>query len=63
MGPRRGVANGLAQITAGIACGYQEWRDWLDDFQPGRDRLTAWYGTFAQRPAMRETEPQGTPAG
>lgn len=52
----------LAQITAGIACGYQDWRDWLGDFRPGRDRLTAWYAAFAQRPAMRETEPQETPA-
>lgn len=52
----------LAQITAGIACGYQDWRDWLGDFRPGRARLAAWYETFAQRPAMQETEPQETPA-
>ena len=52
----------LAQITAGIACGYQDWREWLDDFRPGRDRLADWYAAFAQRPAMRETKPQETPA-
>ena len=52
----------LAQITAGIACGYQDWREWLDDFRPSRDRLADWYAAFAQRPAMRETKPQETPA-
>lgn len=52
----------LAQITVGIACGYQDWREWLDDFRPGRDRLAHWYAEFAERPSMRETEPQETPA-
>lgn len=52
----------LAQITVGIACGYQDWREWLDDFRPGRERISRWYGEFAQRPAMRETEPRETPA-
>lgn len=52
----------LAQITVGIACGYQDWREWLDDFRPGRDRLTQWYAAFADRPSMRETEPKETPA-
>jgi glutathione S-transferase len=51
----------LAQITAGIACGYQDWRDWLADFRPGRPALSNWYGEFSQRPAMRETEPSDTP--
>ncbi|MEZ5856365.1 MAG: hypothetical protein R3D67_17035 [Hyphomicrobiaceae bacterium] len=23
----------LAQITTGIALGYQDWQDWLDDFR------------------------------
>lgn len=52
----------LAQITVGIACGYQDWREWLDDFRPGRGRLAHWYTAFAERPSMRETEPQETPA-
>ena len=52
----------LAQITVGIASGYQDWRDWLGDFRPGRDRLASWYAAFAQRPAMQETVPQETPA-
>jgi glutathione S-transferase len=51
----------LAQITAGIACGYQDWRDWLDDFRPGRNRLAAWYAAFSTRPVMRDTEPSETP--
>jgi glutathione S-transferase len=53
----------LAQITIGIACGYQDWREWLDEFRLGRDRLARWYAVFAERPAMRDTEPKETPAG
>lgn len=52
----------LALITAGIACGYQDWREWLDDFRPGRPRLARWYEYFAARPAMKATEPSETPA-
>jgi glutathione S-transferase len=52
----------LAQITVGIACGYQDWREWLDEFRPGRDRLARWYAAFSDRPSMRETEPKETPA-
>ncbi len=52
----------LAQITVGIACGYQDWREWLDDFRPGHGRLSVWYDEFAKRPAMRDTEPKETPA-
>lgn len=51
----------LAQITAGIACGYQDWREWLVDFRPGRPRLATWYEGFAQRPAMLATVPKDTP--
>jgi glutathione S-transferase len=51
----------LANITAGIACGYQDWREWLFDFRPGRPRLAAWYAAFAERPAMKATEPKETP--
>jgi len=51
----------LAEITVGIAAGYQDWREWLDDFRPGRPKLSAWYETFRQRPAMRATEPAETP--
>ncbi|MFT6581269.1 MAG: glutathione S-transferase [Alphaproteobacteria bacterium] len=51
----------LAHFTAGIACSYQDWRDWLDDFRTGRPRLAAWYDDFATRALMQETEPQETP--
>lgn len=53
----------LAQITTGIALGYQDWREWLFDFRPGHPRLTAWYEAFAKRPSMRATEPKETPTG
>ena len=26
----------LAQITTGVALSYQDWREWLNDFRPGR---------------------------
>jgi len=51
----------LAQITVAIACGYQDWRDWLDDYRPGHLRLAAWAETFAKRPSMKATEPLETP--
>ncbi len=51
----------LAEITVGIAAGYQDWRDWLDDFRPGRPKLAAWYEDFRQRPSMQATEPADTP--
>jgi len=51
----------LAQITVGVACGYQRWREWLQDFTPGRPRLAAWYERFARRESMRATEPRETP--
>lgn len=51
----------LASITVGIACGYQIWRDWLTDFRPCYPALAAWYENFAQRDAMRATEPRETP--
>lgn len=51
----------LAAITVGVAAGYQDWRDWLDDFRPGRPKLAAWYDAFRTRPAMQATEPSETP--
>jgi glutathione S-transferase len=53
----------LAQITAGVALGYQDWREWLEDFRPGRPRLEAWYGEIAKRPSLKATEPRETPTG
>ena len=51
----------LAQITVGIACGYQDWREWLSDFRSGRPNLSAWHRNFSQRPAVQATEPKNTP--
>ncbi len=51
----------LAQITLGIACGYQDWRDWLGDFRSNRPNLRTWYDKYSQRPAMLATEPRDTP--
>jgi len=51
----------LAQITVGVTCSYQDWRDWLDDFRPNRPRLADWYARFSERDAMKSTEPQETP--
>jgi glutathione S-transferase len=51
----------LAQVTAGIACGYQDWREWLEDFRPGRPRLAEWYAEIAERPSFQATVPQETP--
>ena len=51
----------LAEITVGIAASYQDWREWLDEFRPGRPKLTAWYSEFSKRSTMRATEPSETP--
>ncbi len=51
----------LAGVAAACALGYQQWREWLDDFTPGRPRLAAWYAEFSRRPSMRATEPRETP--
>jgi len=56
-----GAMPDLASITAGVACGYQDWRDWLPDFRAGRPRLAAWADAFAGRPAMAATVPAETP--
>jgi glutathione S-transferase len=53
----------LGQITVGIALSYQDWREWLEDFRPGRPRLAAWYDRFAELPSMKATEPRETPTG
>lgn len=51
----------LAAITAGVACGYQDWRDWLVDFRASRPRLARWVDAFEARPSMQSTMPQETP--
>jgi len=51
----------LAQVALACACGYQLWREWLEDFRPRRPALARWYQAFAERPAMHATEPSETP--
>ncbi|MEL0002684.1 MAG: glutathione S-transferase N-terminal domain-containing protein [Rhodospirillales bacterium] len=51
----------LAEITVAIAASYQDWREWLEDFRPGRPSLTSWYESFRMRPSMQTTEPAETP--
>lgn len=51
----------LAQITAGIALSYQDWRDWLEEFRTRRPALADWYERFSARASMKQTEPQETP--
>lgn len=51
----------LAQITVGVALGYQDWREWLFDFRPNRPALAAWLAEFEKRPSMQATAPQETP--
>jgi glutathione S-transferase len=51
----------LAMIAAGVACGYQDWRDWLVDFRVGRPRLAHCSDVFGARPSMQSTMPQETP--
>jgi len=59
-GAEGGLPN-LAEITVGIACGYQDWREWLHEYRDERPRLTFWYTDFAKRPSMVITEPAETP--
>ena len=56
-----GAVPNLAMITAGVACGYQDWREWLFDFRQGRPKLAAWAAGFAKRPSMASTKPSETP--
>ena len=51
----------LAMIAAGVACGYQDWREWLFDFREGRPGLAAWAAGFSERPSMAGTTPSETP--
>ncbi len=47
----------LAQICAGVALGWIEFRDVLGDIRATRPKLAAWYERFRARPSMRATEP------
>jgi glutathione S-transferase len=51
----------LAQISAGIACSYMDFRYPADRWRTGRPRLARWYEAFAARPSMMQTLPAETP--
>jgi glutathione S-transferase len=51
----------LAQISAGIACSYMDFRYPGDGWRTGRPRLARWYEVLAARPSMMQTLPAETP--
>ena len=55
--PRFGPDVDLAQLCAGAAVGWLEFRPVLGDIRAGRPALFAWYDRFRERPSMRATEP------
>lgn len=58
--PRFAASFDLAQITAAIACGYDDWR-YGPDWRAAAPRLAAWYDGIARRPSMQATQPSETP--
>lgn len=51
----------LAQISAGVACSYMDFRYPADDWRKVRPALARWYEPFAARPSMQQTMPAETP--
>ncbi|MEM7424149.1 MAG: glutathione S-transferase N-terminal domain-containing protein [Pseudomonadota bacterium] len=49
----------VAQIGTGVALGYIEFRNHVDDWRAGHPKLTTWYEEFSTRPSMAETAPKG----
>ncbi len=47
----------MGQIALGVALGYLDFRQPQRDWRGARPALTAWWGEFAQRPAMVATQP------
>ncbi len=52
------VPTGVAQLAAGCALGYLDFRFPQEPWRDGRPRLAAWYAGFSERPSMRETWPE-----
>lgn len=50
-------AAGLAEITAGCALGYIDFRLPYIEWRKGREALAEWYAAFVQRPSMAATVP------
>ena len=57
-----GEAPTIAQVTAGCALGYLDFRFGDEDWRPGRPSLAAWYDGFAARPSMQNSIPVDPPA-
>jgi glutathione S-transferase len=53
-----GAAPTIGQITIGCALGYLDFRYPGEVWRERHKRLDAWYHDFAQRPAMRQSEPK-----
>jgi glutathione S-transferase len=53
-----GAAPTIGQITIGCALGYLDFRYPSEVWRERHKRLGAWYQDFAQRPAMRQSEPK-----
>ncbi|MEO0937585.1 MAG: glutathione S-transferase family protein [Pseudomonadota bacterium] len=49
----------VAHIAIGCALGYLDFRHPERNWRTGRDGLAKWYESFAARPSMQATEPQG----
>jgi glutathione S-transferase len=48
----------IAQIAAGCALGYLDFRKPVADWRTGRPKLTKWYEEFSRRPSMQATVPK-----
>jgi glutathione S-transferase len=57
-----GASPTIGAISVAVALGYLDWRLPAEDWHAGRPALSAWYATFAARPSMRASAPQGEPA-
>lgn len=49
----------MGQIAVACALGYIDFRHGSRDWRKGRPKLAAWEATFAKRPSMQATIPQG----
>lgn len=49
----------MGHIAMGCALAYLDFRHGPRDWRAGRDALAAWFQTFATRPSMQQTQPDG----
>lgn len=48
----------IGQIAVACALGYRDFRFADSDWRGAHPKLAAWYETFAQRPSIKETDPE-----